>query len=277
VCNTVGHVIMTLAEGEPIRGVATLGKHHYVLRGPKSSEQIEVYDITTFRLLNRVSVPGLGDASDIVACKHYCCAYTCGTSSQYVYRMSSINYNELTQWSVNDGPTCLSITIKYSVLVTCRKVRKMKEFTTDGRLLRQVVLCVPSPWHTVQLSGGDLMVCHGHTGEPLHRVCLMNSGGQVIKSFYGGNKGSSSSQMNTPCHMAVDENESVFVVDRNNCAVLLLSPALRDVRKAVSSDKLKWTPYRLCLDAERRRLYVAVNERLKVGDFTAGRVIVVNV
>ena len=262
----MGSVIKTLAEGGPIRGVATLDIRLFVLRGPKTSKQLEIYDVNSFSLLHCLTVPGLANAADIAACKHNCCIYICDGSSQNVYRMSSTDYDKLTQWSVNDGPTSLSITVKYSVLVTCRKVRTVKQFTTDGQLLREVVLRVFSPWHTVQLSGGDLVVCHGHANEPLHRVCLMNCDMQVVKSFCKEYEGS---QINTPCHMAVDEKGSVFVVDQNNCTVLLLSPTLRTVCKVISRDKLELTPYRLSLDIQHRRLYIAVNEHRKVGDYTA--------
>ena len=80
-----------------------------------------------------------------------------------------------------------------------------------------------SPWHTIQLSSGQFIVCHGRTGNPLHHVCLIGSDGSVVKSF-GGPPGSGSEQMDVPYHMAVDRNEFVFVVDLHNHRVLLLSP-----------------------------------------------------
>ena len=182
-----------------------------------------------------------------------------------------------TQWPVNDPPTCLSVTAVYSVLVTCRKVRKIKEFTTDGLLLCEIVLQqnVLSPWHTIQLSSGKFVVCH--TGSPLcHRVCLIGSDGQIVK-WYGGLRGSGRHQMHTPTHMAVDGNGRVYVVDRNNYRVLLLSATLRYAGDVLTREQLEWKPHRIYLDVKRRRLYVAVNEHLELGDFTAGRVIVVNI
>ena len=131
-----------------------------------------------------------------------------------------------------------------------------------------------SPAHTIQLSSGQFIVCHGkssdHTG--LHRVCLLGSYGSVLKSF-GGPPGSGSKRMYVPVHMAVDRNEFVFVLDANNCRVLLLSPQLTYVRDVVS---LGWRPVRVHLDSDRGRLYVADNE-FKDGQFTAGRVVVVSV
>ena len=81
--------------------------------------------------------------------------------------------------------------------------------------------------------------------------------------------------MNAPLHIAVDRNEFVFVADINNYRVLLLSPQLTYVRDVVSREQLRWVPIRFDLDADRRRLYVAVNE-IKDSKFTAGRVVVVS-
>ena len=60
------------------------------------------------------------------------------------------------------------------VLVTCDDVHEIKEFTTDGQLLREVILPqgVLSPSHTVQLSSGEFIVCHSDLPYPLHLVCV---------------------------------------------------------------------------------------------------------
>jgi len=165
----------------------------------------------------------------------------------------------------------------HSVLVTCDAVRKIKEFTADGKLLRQILLAddFVSPLHTIQLSSGEFIVSHGDRNDPLHRVCLIGSDGRVVKS-YGGPKGSGTQQMNVPAHLAVDRNGFVFVADAVNQRVLLLSPALTFVREALSREELKWMPRRLWYDSGRRRLYVAVGE-WKDHKFTRGQVVVVGV
>lgn len=243
----------------------------------KTIKKIEVYDIDSFQLRRRLTVPGLIAAFDIVACERYGCAYVSNALRQSVHRVA-LRGVAITHWPVNDVPSCLSVTVKHNVLVTCRHVRKIKEFSSYGELLREFISSVASPWHTVQLSSGELIVCHGHRIEPLHRVCLISSDGQVVQS-YGGSKGSGSQQVRQrPSHMAVDRDQFVFVVDRKNDTVLLLSPAVSYLREVLSREQLQWTPYRLSLDVQRRRLYVAVNKQHEVSrDFTVGRVIVVNV
>ena len=114
------------------------------------------------------------------------------------------------------------------MLVTCRYVRKIKEFTTDRQLLREVVLVlsVASPWHTVQPSSDKFIVCHSQ------HVCLIGSDGQVVQS-YGGSKGSEREVRQKHRHMVVDRDQFVFVVGRNNCSVLLLSPTLTYIREVL--------------------------------------------
>ena len=269
-------MIQTLPEEDPVMGVTSLDNHLYVLRGNKSTEQIEVYDIDFYRLVRSLTVPGLGYGGDIVACRHNRCAYISDSTHNSVHRVA-LSDATVTHWPVNDTATRLSLTYTHGVLVSCREVRKIKEFSTDGQLLHVLTLPqdVVSPRHTIQLSSGQFIVCHGNLHDPLHRVCLIGSDGSVVKSF-GGPKGSGSQQMNGPCHMAVDRNEFVFVVDINNDRVLLLSPQLTFVRDVVSREQLKWHPLRIHLDSDRGRLYVADNER-KDGKWTAGRVVVVSV
>jgi len=269
-------VIKTLPEGEPVKGVTSLDNRLYVLRGYKSSEQIEVYDIDSYRLLHSLTVPGLGNRSDIVACGHNRCAYISDFTHDSVHRIA-LSGTIVTHWPVNDRPIGLSLTCTHSVLVTCNLVRKIKEFSTDGRLLHVLTLPqdVVSPWHTVQLSSGQLIVCHAKLDDPLHRVCLICSDGSLVKSF-GGPPGSGSQQLNVPVHMAVDRNEFVYVSDLNNRRVSLLSPTFAFVREVLSRERLKGNAIRLHLDSDRRRLYIADNER-KDDKGTTGRVVVVSV
>jgi len=285
VCNIVGRVTHTLPEGEPVFGVTSLDNQFYLLRC-KPSEQIEVYDVDSYCLQHCLNVPRCGTVYDMVACGHNHCIYVADTSRIHkvdlpggAVRRWSVNEGSglLSKWSVNEGSGLLSLTVTvvaHNVLVTCCKVRKIKEFTTDGQLVREIVLPqhVSSPLHTVQLSSGDLVVCHGNRGDPLHRVCLIGSDGQVVKS-HGGPPGAGKQQVNLPLHMAVDGNDFIFVADPNNQRVLLLSPTLTYIRDVVSSEQLKWRPSRLSLDVQRRRLYVADDE-IKDGKYTAGRVIV---
>ena len=89
----------------------------------------------------------------------------------------------------------------------------------------------------------------------------ISADGRHVVHSHGGQQGSGTDQHNWPRHLAVDDAECVFVADRVNRRVTLLSPTLQYVRTIfVSLDPLKGEPRRLYLDKPRQMLYVAVNE-----------------
>jgi len=271
VVEPVRHVLL---QGDGVWGIATLENLVYVMRN-KESEQIAVYDADRYRLQRKITVRHLNAGNDMAACPYYRCLYISGNDDQWLHKVAAVD-DCVTNWRVNDVPKFISVTDTHSVLVTCGEARKIKEFSTDGKLLRQIQLPedIVSPLHTIQLSSGEFIVCHGDLPDPVHRVCLIDSNGHVVKS-YGGPKGSGTQLMTSPAHLAVDRNGFVFVADDNNHRVLLLSPALTFVREVLSREQLKWLPLRLWLDSDRRRLYVAVN-RWEDDDYTSGQVVVVS-
>jgi len=215
----------------------------------------------------------------MTSCEHYHCVYVADHGVICIHRVDV--QGATTQWPVNDRPAGLSVTKAHNVLVTCVDVRKIKEFSSHGRLLREMTLPddVINPWHAIQLtSAGQFVVCHGDADDAVNRVCVISADCTHIIDLHGGQCCSNTGQYDMPRHLAVDDNESVFVVDVNNRRVTLLSPTLNYIRQVVSSDKLKWYPYRLHLDVQRRRLYVADNEWDDDEDeFTSGHVVVFSV
>jgi len=259
-CALVGSVLHTMADGEEsIKGVSLLDNLLFVLRD-KSSEQIEVYDKDSSCLQRCFTVDRLCRLADIVVCAHYRCCYISNYGGNFVHRLALADAR-VTQWQVNDDPWYVSVTGRHSVLVTYSRFHSVQEYTTDGQLIRQLQLPpdVTHPWYAIQLFSGEFIVCCGGSFDPLHGVCLISSDGQLVKS-YGGPKGSGSQQMDVPIYLAVDRNGFVFVADRNNFRVLLLSPSLTYIRDIVTPDQLHGEPERLCLDAGESRLYVAVNK-----------------
>jgi len=267
-------VLQTLPAAKPVYGVTSLDNQLYVLCCRlKSPEQIAIYDIDSYQLRRYITVPGLGVGNDLVACALNRCAYVSDGSNNCIHRVGLTYGSDVTKWPVNDDPGFISITDTHAVLVTCAVVRKIKEFSTDGKLKREIQLAqdVVSPNHAIQLSNGQFVVCHGRFFDAVHRVCLISSDGKVVSSF-GGEKGSGSRQMNNPHHMAVDSSGIVFVADLNNRRILTLSPSMSLVCEVVSREQLDCSPRRLCLDDNRRRLYVADKDK-----FISGRVVVIEV
>ena len=257
-----------------MRGVTSLADQVYVLR-QKERDQVEVYDVINYRLQLRLTVPDVRGFTDMTSCEHCRCVYIACTIAKCVNRLHA--EGAATQWAVNDEPAGLSVNAAHNVLVTCRDVRKIKEFSSCGDLLRELTLPddVINPHHAIQTRNGALIVCHGYLNDAVHRVCKISADGRHVIQSHGGQRGSDVGQYDVPRHLAVD-NGFVLVVDVCNGRVTLLSPTLDYIGQVVSRDDLKDDPVRLCLDVQRRRLYVADNE-CKDSRWVAGRVVVFGV
>jgi len=224
----VGQVVHTLPEGEPVQGVTSLGDEVFVLR-PKERDQVEVCDVITFRLVRCITVTDIRGFVDMTSCEHYHCVYISDHIVRCIHRVGE--RGAATRWAVEDEPGSLFVNAAHNVLVTCRVVRKIREFNSHGNLLRQVTLPndVRNPWHSLQLATGQFIVSHGDVNDAVHRVCTVSADGREIVHSHGGQPGADSGQYNVPRHLAIDDNESVFVVDIINRRVTLLSPTLNYV------------------------------------------------
>ena len=272
---TVGEIVHTLPEGDRVCGVTSLGEEIYVLRW-KGHGEVEVYDVITYLLKRRLTVPNSREFTDLTSCEHYRCLYASDHTMKCVHRLNL--HGGATRWTVNDLPRALSVNPAHNVLVTCSHFRVIKEFTSRGYLLREVALPddVLTPWHAVLSTSGQFTVSHGHLYAAIHRVCQITADGRRIVHSHGGHSGSDTGQYVVPRHLAVDSNEFVFVLDICNRRVTMLPPTLEYVRQIVSPGQLKWWPYRMSLDVRRRRLYVTDNE-FEDGNYTSGRVVVLSV
>jgi len=274
----VGQVVHTLHEGPQICGITSLAGEIYLLR-EKERDQVEVYDVISYRLQRCLTVPNCRRVIDMTSCEHHHCVYISDHIIECIHRLDV--QGAAMRWVVNDEPLCLSVNAAHNLLVVCQLVRKIKEFSSHGNLLRELTLPddVVTPWHTIQLTTGQFVVCHGGGKDAVNRVCMISADGRHIVHPHGGQPGSDTFQYDVPAHLAVDNNEFVFYVDFLNLQVILLSPTLHYVRQVVSCDKLKAFPFRLYLDVLRRRLYVVENEMLSTNTHSppTGRVVVLSV
>jgi len=257
----VGQLVHTLPEGERVRGVTLLAGEIYLLRR-KERDQVEVYDVTTYRLQRRLTVPDAYWFTDMTSCEHNRCVYI-GVHCVHIKCVHRLDVQgAVTRWDVNDSPQGLSVNAAHNVLVTCPAVRRIKEFSSHGDLLRELTLPddVIHPWHAIQTRSGQFIVSHGLRDDPVQRVCMISADGRHIVHSHGGQRGSDAYHNDEPAHLAVDDNESVFVADYYNRRVTLLSPTLEYVRRVVSGYQLMCEPWYLYLDTRQRLLYVAGNE-----------------
>lgn len=233
-------------------------------------KDITVYDIETYTAQRSLQIPDLGSVQDMTSCNRCQCIYVADPSNKKIHR---IPYKNTTMnWRVNGTPESLSVTSRSNLLVVCDSADNIQEFTTDGKLVREIKLQsdIVNLWHAVEMCPDQLLVCHGDTNDQLHRVCIMDSNGCILQS-YGGTKGSGREHMYVPVRIAV--NGFIFVSDLNNGRVFMLSPELSYIREVVSG--LRY-PFRMFFDELNGKLYVADNY-WENGNYVSGNIKVFSV
>ena len=249
-----------------VLGVTSVNDKLFVLL-KRDSSQIAVYSINDYQLLDPINVDGYKPAEiarDITSCVRHRCLYIPDHVKSCI-RTYDLASNAANGWSVAGKPVSVSVTLSFNLLVMCREPNKLVELRADsGQSVREITLQpeIEYPWHSVQLTTEQLVVCHGNCYEGingLNRVCVVDGDGKVTCS-YGGKWGSDVGQLNWPCHLAVDEDsQCIFVADNNNARVVLLSPTLKFVRyvtKRLSSG--------LYFHQATRRLFVGLGDNRNV-------------
>ena len=248
-------VIKEISTDRYVLGVTSVDDELFVLL-KRDVNQVAVYSVNDYQLLHHITVLGLTGhwCNDMTSCVRRKCLYMSDNSNSYIHRYD-LSSSDIIRWRVPYIPESLSVTPNCNLLITC-DTNKLVELSADsGQCVREITLQsdIVNPWHSVQLTTGQFVVCHGVGLDILHRVCVVGDDGNVARS-YGGQRGSDVGRLSCPCHLAVDkDSQLIFVADECNDRVVLLSPTLEFVRYV--SEKLS-RPCRLYLDQATRRLFV---------------------
>ena len=247
-------------ENEPIRGLTILKEELFVVSG-KSSE-IEVFDALKLTFCRRWKMKKLVDPIDIVSCKRNKRLYIMDIKSQgHSKTILVVNSNGKLLTEVRTGSDYgrLSITEELNVILTVCQTGKLNVYSSEGQLLIEIKLSpeVVHPQHAIGLNNGYFVVSHGCIDQDVHRVCIVDEGGQVKKS-YGGKRGSDVGEMNIPNYLAVDKEGFVLVADQMNSRVLLLGPDLK-LQREILSKSLRY-PTKIYLNESSSQLMVVDNE-----------------
>jgi len=258
---TLTHVILSQGR-DSVSAVTSLGDEVFVVCD--NSQQVEVYDAETFTLQRHITVPELGSCVfGLAACDVNQCIYV--SDSDNIHRVELSGSNAVKKWSVAGGPAGLSVNKAHNLLVACYGANKLREYATDGSLVREICLQagVTHPWHAVQLSTGHYVVSQYKSPGV---VCVVGVDGQVIHS-YGQSQISDVGQMKNPSGLAVTKNDDILVADHLNNRILSIIRSTGCVQQLALSvdDGIQW-PLGMCMDESRGRLYV--------GEWTGKRVLV---
>ena len=253
-------------ESKEIRGLTILDKELFVVS--EESSEVEVYDSMEFSFSRRWNLKELIDPMDIGSCNRNKCLYIFDSKdidqSNEILRVDP-NGKLIKNWSTGDDYGWgLSVTDESNVILTVYNKNKLNEYSPDGQLIREINLSsdagIRHPLHAIKLTNGHFVVSHGDYSDDLHRVCIVDADGKLMKSF-GGKRGSTIGQMNRPFYLSVDGNGFVMVADQGNSRVLLLDSDLKFKREILSKEKHGLRhPWRILLDESNGRLFVADNE-----------------
>lgn len=233
-------------------GITVFDNKIYVTKMDVS--QVDVFQPDTFEMLNPLTVDGLCSPYAIVSCEPNRCLFISDTARQVIHRVEFPD--KFTRWSIEDESYGLSVTNSFNLLVTLYNTPQLIEYTPDGTPVRTVDLpenCC-HPIHSIQVDDDTFLVCHGWYGDNLHRVCKINSCGE-IKSKYRYKR-----SFRDPTRLFLDKFGNVLVSCMDKGTVTMLDPSLAFVGNLVSSRSGLQSPYRMYLDEGRGQLYVAHNK-----------------
>lgn len=258
------------SKGKSINGITVLGTDLFVVT--KRSQEIEVYDSKTFQHQRNIKVTKMTDPMDIAASKDANCLYIVGRFSEETEKSKVVRLdlegNVLNQWSTDGKKGRLSTYGSNAILCLLDK-QLIIEYSPDGASIITVRLSpaanLKNPLHAIKVTGECFVVSHGDINDKLHRVCVVDLGGNVMKECKKWEKSifapNACTTMEVPICLLEDKERSIIVADRDNGRILLLSSMLKYKRKLVEGQQmLKGSPVRLCFDDAQSKLFVAVNE-----------------
>jgi len=246
-------VLHVISGDTGVFAVTSLEDRVYVVRDMK--KEIEVYDAATMTLERCLPVPGISQsASGIAACSRNKCLYLSDWNNSSIHRVD-LATDAAKKWPVAKMPEGISVNRDHNLLVACLVDNKLQEYTTDGRLVREICLAagVDSPCHAIQLSSGDYVVCHRKSPGVLSIVGVDG----LLRCNYEPSISSDVGPMKYPRNLADTQHGDILVVDQGNNRILLIDSLLIGTEPfPTPSDVELQAPLALYLDETRDRLYV---------------------
>ena len=255
---------------KPVYGVTAMRGEVFLVRDEVA--EVEVYDADTFAPLRQIPVKGLIHPVDIASSVIDNSLYIVNAVRTMFRDDNTIHRTELkgqtTKWAVKGTIGGISVDAGgETVTVTCNDSHKLKQFTSNGHLIRVVRLKdnVMHPWHAVPLTAGQFLVSHGWASDKMKRVCVVDIHGGVTRFFCGTDD--LRTAMYAPHHLAVDRNGVALVADGKRILSVRYSSMEGSELLSLEDIKCSGTVLRLCLNESGERLYVTTCDRdRKTGD-----------
>lgn len=244
-------------ENVAIRGVAVLGDDLFFAY--RNSSHVRVYSANTLDYKLSWELTELKKLVDMTACSKHNCLYISNTKvtakEGEIFQVSPQG-KLIKKWETGRNYNGrLSVTHDLNVLLAVHVNRKLVEYMPDGTHLREIQL--PDslrPIYALKVNS-DYYVSHGFGEDPVHGVSQVDANGKVLKQF-GQGKGSTTEQLDTPVHLAMNDG-SIWVADSQNGRVVVLSASLKYQSTLLSKEDDLSCPLRICLDQANRRLLLS--------------------
>ena len=125
-----------------------------------------------------------------------------------------------------------------NVIVVSYGAKKIYEYTSVGALIREIGLSdnFIHPCRAMQVENDRFLLCQAD--GTLHRVCLIDNQGNLIKSF-GSTPGSGNANLTSPYRLVVDRNGFILVADHSNSRVVLLNKQLEYVKDIIQFNSIQ--------------------------------------
>lgn len=245
--------------------VNRLGVHQTAVYCPTTFQQQRVLEFTGGRHVvgtyGRTNIDWQRETQllDMAACDVSNCLYASDNYTS-IYRSDCQNSYTNSRWSIVGYPQGLSVTSSHNLLVALRDGQSLREYSTNGDLIREINLQpagISHPVHAVELSPDHFAVTHH---GPKHQLSIVDSNGKLVQS-YGGEKGN----LNNPHGIAVDKRGRVLVADQRNNRILVIGPKTLKAYPLPLPDCELYGPY--CLH------YEAATDRLYIGEWKGQRIV----
>ena len=140
-------------------------------------------------------------------------------------------------------------------------MQQVKEFTTNGMPLRDIKLPseLVNPHHSVLLTSGQLLVCHGFESDAVNRLCLVDVvNGSVMQSMCSVSSTgppAAADKLLQPMRIVVDETRAIgFIADFKNDRIVVVDLVSLSSISVVKDVGLR--PCSMFIDHDRGKLYV---------------------
>jgi len=269
-----------------VSGLATIDGNVFVLcREPKS---LRIYrDESPYVLEKQLTISEILDPWDMAASPPSNCLYVTDQFSECVWKISAptdvensgwlsrVVGNRMTKWWTGKGSHIIRwltrISYPYTISVSRDGLRVLlarqgqpccvEIYGQDGVRIQRLMLAsdVETVRHAVETSKGNLVVSHKWKASGKWGVCEVNRDGQILHRFVA--KNGRQQALDEPLHVAVDDEQRVFVADYKNNRVIQFDSDLNWIRIALKKDNdTIQEPNRLCCDQDKKRLLVGQTE-----------------